>query len=211
MVLAAGRSYSSAKRLVRATRPRAIDRVAFARRAFGGSFAAGVVVLGLIAIVSPARFGQPGASTLQTGWPSLALAATIGACVLIALARGRHLLWLGNRVREPLARPLEEMPGFDDAVEALEACPAALRTRFAMSWVWGPVALAVLGGTFAFSAAYFLVDAILARGRVGWAQPVYALVFALASLVVFGLGAGRLATWRFATSVHKEVTTGYPA
>jgi hypothetical protein len=211
MVLAAGRAYSSAKRLVRATRPRRIDRVAFARRAFGGSFASGILVLGLIALASPARFGQPGASTLRTGWPSIALLVAIGLCLLAGLARRRHLLWLGGRVREPLLRPLEEVSGFYDAVEALEACPAPLRTRFALSWVWGPVATAVLGGTFAFSAAYFVVDAILARGRVGWAQPVYALAFTAASLVVFALGAGRFATWRVAASVHREATTGYPA
>jgi hypothetical protein len=53
------------------------------------------------------------------------------------------------------------------------------------------------------------VDAVLARFRVGWGQPLYALVFAGASVLVFATLAGRLATWRFAMSVHKEVTTGY--
>jgi hypothetical protein len=210
-VLAARRAYANTRSFVRAARPRHIARGRLARRAFAGSFLAGVALLGLIGIASPSQFGQPGAATLQSGWPLYALSALITSVGLLALARRRHLAWLLARLREPLDRPLDDHHGFGDAVSALEACPAPLRTRFALSWVWGPVVGAVLGGTFAFSSAYFVVDAVLARFRVGWAQPVYALGFAALSMIVFAAAAGRMSTWRFATSVHKEVSTGYPA
>ena len=209
MVVAAGRAYARAARTVRAARPR-VARAAFARRALGGAFVAGIVVLGLIAFVSPASFGQPGASPARSGWPPAVLLALIAAGIAIAVARRAHMAWLVQRIRDPWVRPLEEVPGFVDAVEDLERCPAPLRTRFALAWVWGPAALAVTGGTFAFSAAYFVVDAVLARGRVGWGQPAYALAFAVLSWLVFALAAGRLATFRFAASVLKEATTGYP-
>ncbi len=138
------------------------------------------------------------------------LLAVVAIALGYGIVRRAQVRWAFERAREPYVRPLEEEPGFDEAVEALAECPAALRTRFALSWVWGAVAWAIVGGTFAFSTAYFLVDAVLARGRVGWQQPVYAVVFALLSLAVFAATAGRLATWRFAASVHKEVATGYP-
>jgi hypothetical protein len=211
MVLEAGRAYSRATRATRSARPRRIARATFARRAFGGCFLAGTAILGAIAVLSPAQFGQPGAATLKTGWPSLALVGAIAVGVLYAILRRRQLIWLVERVREPLLRPLNDAPGWDDAVDALESCPSPLRARFAFSWVWAPVAGALLGGTFAFSSAYFLVDAILARFRVGWGQPVYGLSFAALSLIVFSLTAGRLASWRFAASAYKEVSTGYVA
>jgi len=209
MVLAARRTYSTAKKATRATRPRHIARSTFGRRCLLCCFVAGVVVLSVIGLASPGQFGAPGSSTLRTGWPSLALLGLALAGLLLALARRRHLVWLVSRIREPYVRPLEEYPGFEDAVAALQSCPAALRTRYAISFVWGPIAWAVLGCTCAFSCAYFVVDAILARGRVGWAQPVYALVFALLAWFLFAATAGRFATWRFATSAHKEATTGY--
>jgi hypothetical protein len=211
VVLAAGRAYSSAKKATRAARSRHVARGTFGRRCFAGCFTAGVIVLGGIGLASPAQFGQPGASTLRTGWPSIALLVLVVGGLLLGVARRRRLVWLLDRVREPYVRPLEDHAGYDDAVDALQSCPAALRTRYAISWVWGPMAWAVLGCTFAFSAAYFLVDAILARGRIGWAQPLYAIGFALLSWGVFGAAAGRLTSWRFAASVHKEATTGYPA
>src|SRR3712207_6990696 len=43
---------------------------------------------------------------------------TLFRSLLAGLARRRHLLWLGGRVREPLLRPMEEVSGFYDAVEA---------------------------------------------------------------------------------------------
>jgi hypothetical protein len=210
VVLEAGRSYKALKRAVRSARPAQIARLWFARRAFGGSFAAGIAILGVIGLVAPDNFGQAGAAPLRSGWPSVALGSLIVTCVAYAIARREHLAWLGARVREPLMRPLEEHPAFSEAADALAACPAALRLRWAFGWVWGPVAWAIVGGTLAFSAAYFVVDALLAGLRVGPGQPLYALAFAVASLAVFAAAAGRLSTWRFASSVYKEVTTGYP-
>ena len=85
----------------------------------------------------------------------------------------------------------------------------ALRLRWAIGWVWAPVVWAVVGGTLAFSAAYFVVDALLSGLRVGPGHAVYAGAFTVASLAVFAAAAGRLATWRFAASVHRDVTGGY--
>ena len=180
-----------------------------ARSAFGGSFLAGTGILGSIGILAPARFGQPGADTLKTGWPLLVVVALVLSSALVAVSRRAEIGWLCARLREPFLRPLEEEPYFGEAVEALGACPGFMRARYALSWVWGPAAAAVAGGTFAFSSAYFLIDAVLARGRVGWAQPLYATAFALLSLLVFAAAAGRLASWRFAASVHKEVSGAY--
>ncbi|MFN2488826.1 MAG: hypothetical protein ABR529_03620 [Actinomycetota bacterium] len=139
----------------------------------------------------------------------MVLLVIIGLCLAYGALRRAELRWLAARVREPLVRPLEEEPHFDDAVETLESCPAPLRMRYAIAWVWGPIAWAVVGGTCAFSAAYFVVDAILARFRVGWEQPLYGAVFGVLSVIVFAGAAGRLATWRFAASVYREATTGY--
>jgi hypothetical protein len=211
MVLAGSRSYSILKRLVRSARRRDLGRASFAARCLTASHAAGSSLLALIALGAPSNFGRPGASTLHTGWPSVTLLLMVAAGVVLAVTRRSQLAWLGARIREPYARPLTNEPGFDEAADALAACPRPLRTRFALSWVWGPVLWAVVGGTFAFSSAYFVVDAILARGSIGWAQPVYALAFALLGGVVFWLAAGRLGSWRFAASVYKEVSSGYPA
>jgi hypothetical protein len=209
MVLAAHRAYAQVKRATRAARPPRVARVRMARRALGGTFVAGTGVLGLIAVVSPGNFGQPGATTARTGWPFYLLIALISCCILLGVINRAQLVWLGSRLREPLLRPLDDHPSFSDAADALAACPGPVRMRWAIGWVWGPIAWAVAGTTFAFSSAYFLVDALLARFRVGWAQPLYALAFAALSLFVFALAAGRLSTWRFAASVNKEVTTGY--
>jgi hypothetical protein len=209
VVLAAHRAYVAVKRATRSARPRRVARLRFARRAFAATFVAGVGVLGIIGLLAPSNFGQPGAKTLGSGWPSILLVALVGGVAASALVAHRHLLWLARRVREPLLRPLEEHPAFAEAADALASCPAPLRLRWSLGWVWGPVAWAVVAGTLAWSSAYFVVDAVLARFRVGWGQPLYALVFAGASVLVFATLAGRLATWRFAMSVHKEVTTGY--
>ena len=165
----------------------------------------------MIGILSPSQFGQPGADTFRSGWPLLVLVVIAGLAVAFAVVRRSALSWAFARVREPFVRPLESEPRFEEAAEALAACPAPLRGRYAVSFSWGPALAAILGGTFAFSCAYFLVDAVLARFQVGWAHPAYAAAFALFSVFVFTLAAGRLATWRLATSVHKEVATGYPA
>lgn len=209
MVIAAHRSYVALKRATRAARPRRVARLRFARRALGGTFVAGLALLSLIALVAPSNFGQPGAATLRSGWPSFALGGLIAASAGFAWANRERLLWLAARLREPLVRPLEEHPSFAEAADALASCPPPLRLRWALGWVWGPIGWALAAGTLTFSSAYFVVDAVLARFRIGWAQPVYALAFAGLGVLVFAAAAGKLATWRFAMSVHKEVTTGY--
>ena len=210
MVLAVRRAYVAAVRARRAARPPDFSRSRFARRATSRSFVAGCGLLALIGIFAPGRFGQPGADTLRSGWPLWVLGAVVVSVVVAAFWRRRELMWALQRLREPFMRPLTEEPTFDEAADALAACPGPLRVRYAVSYSWGPAAAAVLGATFAVSCAYFVVDAVLARLRVGWAHPVYAAGFAALSLVVFAVAAGRLTTWRLATSVRKEVTTGYP-
>src|ERR687896_1710622 len=209
MVLAGGRAYIAAKRALRAARPGRIARVRFARRAFGNLLLAGLGLLALIGVLAPSNFGQPGATTPRSGWPFFALLAVMAGTCGYAAVRWRELAWLWARLREPLVRPLNEHPGFDDAADAVASCPPPLRLRWAFTYVWGPLAWTVVAGTLAFSSAYFVVDAVLARGRVGWAQPLYAVVFGLLSMAVLAAAAGRFSTWRFAMSVHKEVATGY--
>jgi hypothetical protein len=209
MVLESRRSLVTANKLTRAARPRPFEPVAFARRCLVGSLLAGIALLGVIAMVAPSNFGRPGSNTLHTGWPSYVLIVVIASALGAGLLRRAELAWLTARIREPFERRLDELTGFDDAADALASCPPVLVTRYALAWVWGPIGVAIAGVTFAFSAAYFLVDGILARFRVGWGQPLYAATFCALSYVVFVVGAGRLASWRFATSVHKEVTAGY--
>lgn len=210
MVVAAQRAFSDAKKWLRAGRPRRIERNRFAWRAFGATFVAGLTVLGLISLVAPNNFGNPGSSTIGSGWPLYVIIGLIALCALYALIRREHVRWLLNRFREPFARRLDRNPGFEGAADALAECPGPYKTRFAAVYIWAPAALAVLGATFSFSAAYFVVDAVLARFAIGWEQAVYAAAFTVASVIVFALAAGRLATWRLAVSVYKEVTTGYP-
>ena len=209
MVLAGGRAYVAAKRAMRSARPGRIARIRFARRVFGSLLVAGLGLLALIGVLAPSNFGQPGAATPRSGWPFFVLLAVMAGTCGLAAGRWRELAWLGARLREPLARPLHEHPRFDDAADAVASCPPPLRLRWALTYVWGPILWAVVAATLAFSSAYFIVDAVLARGRVGWAQPLYAVGFAALSTLVLALSAGRLATWRFGVSVHKEVTSGY--
>lgn len=209
MVIAAHRAYSDAIRWIKAAQPRRVEGWRFARRAFGGSFAAGCGVLGVIALLAPSRFGEVGTTTFRTGWPALALVAVIVVVLLLALSRRSRISSLIRRIREPFSRPLSEHPSFEGAAGALSACPSALKTRFAVGRVWGPVALGVVGATCAFSTAYFFIDAILALGAVGWIQPLYAGFFVVLGLMTFRIAAPRLATWRLAASVYKDATTGY--
>ena len=211
MVFAARRSYTSAVRATRSSRPPGFGRARFARTAVGACFVAGTGVLSLIGIVAPSRFGQPGADTLRSGWPLAALVALVAITSAVAFLRITRLVWAVRRIAEPYQRPLEELPEFDEVAEALATSPAPLRTPYAISFVWGPALAAIIGTTFAFSTAYFVVDAVLGRFQVGWAHPIYAVAFAALSWFVFLIAGGRLATWRLAASVHKEVTSGYPA
>lgn len=60
-----------------------------------------------------------------------------------------------------------------------------LQSRFAVAWVWGPMVVAVIAVLFAFSSAYFLIDAILQRFVVGWETPILAAVSALVSIILW--------------------------
>jgi hypothetical protein len=208
MVIAGQRAYADAVRWIRSARP-PIRRGRFARTAVRTSSLTGLALMSLIALADPNRFGSPGSRTLRTGWPSVVVIAVLAGCVLFALLRRQEIISAVTRVGEPYRRPLSELPSFDDAADALAACPGAFKTRFALLWVWRPLALVVVGVTCSFSTAYFVVDAILARGSVGWGQVLYACVFLAASFAVFAVSAPTVSTWRLSASVFKEVTSGY--
>jgi hypothetical protein len=113
-------------------------------------------------------------------------------------------------VIDPWRRPLAENANYEGAVGALGASSDANRTRYLWRFVYKPLALAVLATFFAFSSAYFLVDATLAQFQVGWQQPVLGVANSIISVVLWRIGADGLSTYRLATSVHKTVSTGYP-
>jgi hypothetical protein len=72
-------------------------------------------------------------------------------------------------------------------------------------WVWLPLVVGAIGVLLAFSAAYFFIDAVLARFDVGLGQVLYGMSFALASLVVFLAIAPRLLSWRVSYAAHRDV------
>ena len=209
MVLEGRRAYSDAVSWVRLARPGDIHKTRFAWRSFVRSFFAGIIVLGVIGLITPSRFGTPGATAFGSGWPAFVLLAVVVLCSIVAVIKRRNIAWLAERLREPWRRPLTERPNYDDAVDALAACSDAQQSRFAFSWVWGPMVVVVLAVLFAFSTAYFLVDAILQRFVVGWETPILAAANALLSLILWRLVAVRMSTWRFAASVYKSASTGY--
>ena len=209
MALDRRRAYSDAVSWVRLARPDRINKGSFALRSFLRSFFAGVIVLGVIGLLAPSRFGSPGATAFRSGWPAYVLLGLVAACGLAALVRRRRVMSLVQRLREPWHRPLRERPNYDDAADALAACSERLQSRFAAGWVWGPMAVAVIAVLFAFSSAYFLIDSILQRFVVGWETPILAAANALVSITLWRVVASRMSTWRFAASVYKNVSTGY--
>lgn len=186
-----------------------MDSGRFAARAFGGCAFAGLFMLTLIGLLFPAQFGAPGARAFRSGWPVFALLGMIAVCAVAVYLRRDYVLWLWARFREPLVRPLEEDPAFEGAAAALGECPAPLKTRFALTWVWAPSLLAILGALFSISASYFVVDAVLARFRIGWGQGVLVAVNVAAALLVFRAAALKLSTWRVALSAYRDATGGY--
>ena len=209
-MLAARRAYVAATRWVRSARAPRIDRWGFARRAFGSALTAALLVMAGIALLAPSNFGAPGSDPLRSGWPALVLIAVLVMSLALAVVKRAGIRRVIDRTIEPWRRPLSEHEAFEGAADALAACPAVLRNRFAVLWVWGPMGLVVAATTLAFSTAYFLVDAVLARFGVGWQQAAYGVGSAVVSVGLFGLVATRLSTWRLAASVLKEVTSGYP-
>lgn len=210
MVLAARRAYRDANRWMKGSRARGPAAWRLTRSAFWGTLLAALGVMALIGVVAPSGFGLPGRNTLRSGWPSLVLIAIVLACLLYALLRRDQIAWLVRRAAEPFRRPLTEHPAYDPASGALSSCPAFFQIRFFVAWVVAPTGLAALAGIAAFSVAYFIVDALLARFRVGVGHPVFAIANAWAGVLLFRLAAARLSTWRLGLSVYKSVRTGYP-
>jgi hypothetical protein len=209
-MLEARRTYADAVKWIRAARPSRIHPTYFAMRAFGGSFVIGVAVLGALGLLSPSLYVPQGGASLGKDWQALALVLIVVAVLIGVLVRLRYLRWLVERAREPFRGPLTEERSFEGAAGCLAACPTPLQTRFALSWVWGPVAVAGLGVVCALACAYYLVDAVLSTFRVAWGHPVYAGAFAVLSILFFRVAAVRLTTWRVAMSAHRDATTGYP-
>jgi hypothetical protein len=208
MVVAAERSYRDAVRWIRVERA-PLRRAAFARRATRNALITGLALMGGIGLLSPASFGVVTGQASLRDWPPAVVACLLLACVGFGLAHRAEVRSLLERLRDPYSRPLTEHPGFEGAADALASCPRAYKGRFALVFVYRPMAMGLAAFVSALSTAYFVIDAILARGLVGWSQPVYALVFLGLSLTLFYLAAPKLSTWRVAASVHKEVTTGY--
>ncbi len=208
MVIAAGRAYADLVRWMKKARPRGLRPWRLTRSIFRACMVGSTLVLGGIGLIRPSRFGSQSSSA--GGGPEWwALGLLVALCVVAVMLRRRPIAEAAARLVEPWRRPLTDLASFEPAASALESCPAPLRTRFAIGWVWGPALLVVAGAFFAASAIYFVIDAILAGFSIGWEQPLLAVINMILSLVVLRVGAGRLATWRLAWSVHREVTGGY--
>lgn len=205
MVIAAGRAYQDLIRWIKAARPRTLNPWRLARRLFGTFVLGATVLLGGIGLLAPARFGYT-TSRPHRGLEWWVLAAVVGICILDLILRRAALASRAEKLRETFHGGLDRHPSFEPAVNALGSCPAALRTRFALGWVWGPLALAVTGAVGAASAVYFVVDAILARFTVGFEQALFLGVNVVLSLLILRLGAKRLSVWRLSFAVHRAVS-----
>jgi hypothetical protein len=128
------------------------------------------------------------------------------AAVLHFAARHRKVARFWHLVRATL-RGVPADAGYEAATEALSSCPGPLRARFAVMWVWLPLAVGALAALLAFSAGYFFVDAVLARFDVGLGQILYGISFALTSLFVFLAIAPRLLSWRVAYAANRDATS----
>ncbi len=209
MVLDSGRAYSDVVGWMRSARPAGMDVWLRARRDFTSSLIAGTVLLGMIGLLDPESFGAPGSGAFADGWPSTFLAVLLILCAVLVAVRFGRIRRAAMRAAEPWFRPLYENPAWPGASGAVAACSAGSQARFALAWVWAPIAGVVIACTFSWSTAYFIVDAILAGGQIGWGQPLYALGFGLLSLATWRIIETRLATWRLATSIHREITGAY--
>ncbi|MDQ4125620.1 MAG: hypothetical protein M3134_08480 [Actinomycetota bacterium] len=204
------RPYNDAVAWMRSRVPPASGRAALANGALTAALVDGLLLMSLIGLVSPASFGLSGGRAFGNTSRTVTLVAVAAACAVWFALRLRTHRWVVAGVREPFRRALEDDPAFAGAAGALEAAPGALRTRFALGWIWLP-ALAVLGAVAtSLATAYFLVDAVIAQFEVGWQQPAFAGVNLVVAWVLLRIAAGRLAVWPLAVSVHREATTGYP-
>jgi protein-S-isoprenylcysteine O-methyltransferase Ste14 len=202
------RAYSNANRWMKAARHR-IQGGRFAMRSFAGAVVAGLLTLGFVGIVAPNSFGPSTTGRLERGPALWGLLALVAINALIAVARARYLRGLYIRLREPFVRRISYDSHFEGAADALADCPAPMRTRWAMRWIYVPALLVVAGFFFAFSAAYFGIGAILSLGAVGWGTPIIAAANVVLSLLCFRAAATRIATWRLAVSVYRDVTGSY--
>ena len=204
MVIAARRAYQDLIRWIKAARPRTLDPFRLARRLFWTYLLGATALLGGIGLLSPGRFGSPG-SRPQRDLDWWVLAALVGLSLATLVLRRTRMAEGTNSWLGVFSGALEQHPSFEPAVNALDSCPAALRTRFALGWVWGPLAAAVLAAICAASSVYFVVDAILARFTSGWGQALLAVVNGSISLIVLRLAAKRLSVWRLSFAVHRAV------
>jgi hypothetical protein len=195
-------SYSDAVAWLKAAPVRSSGRARWALRALDASVFAGLVILGLIGLLSPSSYGNPGSAPLRTGWPWLVLLGLVATCLLVLGLRARRFraLWRDLKHGDPAT---------DEAVDAcsatLEAGPPSAQTRFVFAWVWGPVVVMAIATAFAFATAYFAVDAILARFEVGWQQPLLGIIDAVIAFVLFLLCAPRGARVAIAYRAYKAV------
>ena len=200
-------AYQDAVGWIKSSRVAHGDTPGFTRRAFGLTFGAGLVLLGAIAFLEPDQFGQPGSNTLRSGWPAWVLGAVVVVAALPFVRRLGRLSGALDMLRDPWRTVGDGEEAHDGAAAALEECPASQQTRFALTWIWGPAALAVAGTTFSFATAYFVIDALLSRFLVGWGQAALLGANFLLSLFCFALGTRRLRTWRLALASYRTATS----
>ena len=208
MVMAARRAYADAIRWMKRARPPGLDAGRLTRRVLRFCFGLSFILLGIIGVVSPSRFGSPGMKPMASlqWW---AVAGVVAMALVLVITSRRRVRRTVELLLEPVRRPLDHLPSFEPVTEALDSCPAALRTRFAFGWVWGPAIAVVAATTFLAATSYFIVDAILARLQIGWQQPVLAVANAALAFVVLRVVARRLATWRLALSIQRAVNHRY--
>lgn len=200
---AARSSYSDAVSWLTSAEPGRARRSRLALRLLDATILAGILVLGAIGLVSPASFGSPGAAPFKSGWPWLLLLVLVGICAAVVAIRWKSLTRMLRDLRRRSDATDEVVEG---AVAALDAAPSTLQTRFALGWVFLPGLLFVLGATFAFSTAYFAVDAVLARFQIGWQQPVLGVADAVIAFLLFRSGARRLGLWPLAYRIYRDVS-----
>ena len=206
MVMSSRRTYADAVAWIKRGRPDDLDRrIALAFRIFGACCATGIVGWGIGAYLSPASFGQPGAKVLSLGWPTAVYAALVVVSAIALILSRNRIRWVVARVREPYERTLSEHPSYEGAVNALASCARPLQLRFALGWTWGPMLIVIVAAVFAFSAAYLCIYAVLAGFDVGLQTYAIAAADVLAGVTLLSVAAGRLSTWRVATSVYRSV------
>lgn len=205
MVMSSRRTYADAVAWIKRGRPEDLDRTVLALRIFGACFAIGIVGWGIGAYLTPEKFGQPGAEVSSLGWATALYAAlVVGSALALLLSRAR-IAWVAARVKEPYERTLSEHPSYEGAVNALASCARPLQLRFALGWTWGPMVAVLAGAVLAFSAAYICIYAILGRFDVGLQTYAIWAVDVLVGVILLALAAGRLSTWRVATSVYRSI------